>query len=147
MEYNKNFYQIHSNDDIFQRIQNERETIGYYDLPYQDTSDIKAYAKTIAQKHIVVVGIGGSSLGVKAIYGFLLPSNKYQKNLVFLETLDPLEINHCLTKFDIFDAHFVVISKSGSTIETISFIRMDLIKILVIFHLVIISTINIVHGQ
>jgi glucose-6-phosphate isomerase len=37
MEYNKNFYQIHSNDDIFQRIQNERETIGYYDLPYQDT--------------------------------------------------------------------------------------------------------------
>jgi hypothetical protein len=47
MEYNKNFYQIHSNDDIFQRIQNERETIGYYDLPYQDTSDIKAYAKTI----------------------------------------------------------------------------------------------------
>jgi glucose-6-phosphate isomerase len=47
----------------------ERETIGYYDLPYQDTSDIKAYTKTIAQKHIVVVGIGGSSLGVKAIYG------------------------------------------------------------------------------
>jgi hypothetical protein len=35
---------------VKQRIQNERETIGYYDLPYQDTSDIKAYAKTIAQK-------------------------------------------------------------------------------------------------
>jgi glucose-6-phosphate isomerase len=64
MEYNKNFYQIHSNGDIFQRIQSERGTIGYYDLPYQDTSDIKAYAKTIVQKHIVVIGIGGSSLGV-----------------------------------------------------------------------------------
>ncbi|CAC9661646.1 glucose-6-phosphate isomerase [thiotrophic endosymbiont of Bathymodiolus puteoserpentis (Logatchev)] len=123
MEYNKNFYQIHSNGDIFQRIQSERGTIGYYDLPYQDTSDIKAYAKTIVQKHIVVIGIGGSSLGVKAIYEFLLPSNKYQKDLVFLETLDPLEINHCLTKFDIFDAHFVVISKSGNTIETISLFK------------------------
>jgi glucose-6-phosphate isomerase len=31
-----------------------------------------------------VIGIGGSSLGVKAIYEFLLPSNKYQKDLVFL---------------------------------------------------------------
>jgi glucose-6-phosphate isomerase len=70
-----------------------------------------------------VIGIGGSSLGVKAIYEFLLPSNKYQKDLVFLETLDPLEINHCLTKFDIFDALFVLISKSGNTIETISLFK------------------------
>lgn len=123
MEYNKNFYQIHSNNEIFQRIKDERGTVGYYDLPYQDTSAIKAYAASIKQKHIVVLGIGGSSLGAKAIYEFLLPSNKYQKDLVFLETVDPLEINHCLNKLDIADAHFVVISKSGSTIETISLFK------------------------
>lgn len=123
MQYNKNFYQIHSNNEIFQHIKNERATIGYYDLPYQDISDIKAYTNTIVQKHIVVVGIGGSSLGAKAIYEFLLPSNNYQKDLVFLETVDPLEINHRLTKLDISDTHFVVISKSGSTIETISLFK------------------------
>ncbi len=123
MKYNKNFYQIHSNDDIFQRIKGERATVGYYDLPYQDTSNIKAYVETVTQQHIVVLGIGGSSLGAKAIYEFLLPSNHYQKDLVFLETVDPLKINHCLTKFDIKNAHFVVISKSGNTIETISLFK------------------------
>ncbi len=75
------------------------------------------------QKHIVVIGIGGSSLGAKAIYEFLLPSNKYKKDLVFLETVDPLKVNYCLTKIDIFNAHFVVISKSGNTIETISLFK------------------------
>ncbi|WXU00331.1 MAG: Glucose-6-phosphate isomerase [Catillopecten margaritatus gill symbiont] len=123
MEYNKNFYQIHSNDDIFQRIKDERGEIGYYDLPYQDTSDIKNYATTVTQSHIVVLGIGGSSLGARAIYEFLLPSNKYPKDLVFLETVDPLEIKHCLKKLDINDAHFVIISKSGNTIETISLFK------------------------
>jgi len=63
-------------------------------LPYQDTTDIKDYARTITKKHIIVVGIGGSSLGARAIYEFLLPSNTYEKELLFLETVDPLEINH-----------------------------------------------------
>ena len=123
MEYYKNFYQIKSNQEIFERLKIERETIGYYQLPYQDTAQIKAYAKTITQKHIVVLGIGGSSLGARAIYEFLLPSNNYNKDLLFLETVDPLEINHSLKKIDLADAHFVVISKSGNTIETISLLK------------------------
>jgi len=52
MEYSKNFYQIKSNDEIFERIKKERNDIGYYDLPYQDTSGIKAYAANITNKHI-----------------------------------------------------------------------------------------------
>lgn len=123
MEYNKNFYQIYSNNDIFQRIKNERGEVGYYDLPHQDTSDIKDYAATVTQQHIAVIGIGGSSMGVQAIYEFLLPLNNYQKDLVFLATVDPLEINRCLTKLDVNNTHFVVISKSGNTIETISLFK------------------------
>lgn len=120
MEYYKNFYQIKSNQEIFERLKAERETVGYYNLPYQDTTDIKTYSQAIKQKHIVVLGIGGSSLGARAIYEFLLPSNSYQKDLLFLETVDPLKVNHCLKKIDLDNAHFVVISKSGNTIETIS---------------------------
>jgi len=123
MEYRKNFYQIKSNNDIFQKVKSERNTVGYYDLPYQDTTKIKAYAASITKKHIVVLGIGGSSLGARAIYEFLLPSNDYKKDLLFLETIDPLKINHCLKKVDLTDAHFVVISKSGNTIETISLFK------------------------
>jgi glucose-6-phosphate isomerase len=123
MKYNKNFYQIKSNDEIFERIKAERETVGYYNLPYQDTAEIKSYAKTISKKHIVVLGIGGSSLGARAIYEFLMPANSYKKDLLFLETIDPLKINQCLKKVDLNDAQFVVISKSGNTIETISIFK------------------------
>ena len=123
MEYSKNFYQIKSNSEIFERIKIERESVGYYNLPYQDITEIKDYAVTISKKHIVVLGIGGSSLGARAIYEFLLPSNNYDKELLFLETVDPLKINHCLKKVNLNDAQFVIISKSGNTIETISLFR------------------------
>ncbi len=83
MEFCKNFYQIKSNNEIFERIKAEREEVGYYNLPYQDTAEIKDYAQRISKKHIVVLGIGGSSLGTRAIYEFLLPSNNYDKDLLF----------------------------------------------------------------
>jgi glucose-6-phosphate isomerase len=123
MKYSKNFYQIKSNTDIFEKIKTERESVGYYNLPYQDTTEIREYAESINKKHIIVLGIGGSSLGARAIYDFLLPSNNYDKELIFLETVDPLKINHCLKKLDLGDAQFVVISKSGNTIETISIFK------------------------
>jgi len=125
MRYSKNFYQIKSNSEIFERIKAERDgdEVGYYQLLEQDTSEIKDYAATITKKHVVVVGIGGSSLGARAIYEFLLPSANYGKDLLFLETIDPLQINHCLKKVDLNDAQFVVISKSGNTIETISIFK------------------------
>jgi glucose-6-phosphate isomerase len=123
MQYYKNFYQIKSNAEIFERIKIEREVVGYYDLPYQDTIEIKSYAATITKKHIVVVGIGGSSLGARAIYEFLLPSNTYDKDLLFLETIDPLKVNYSLKKINLNDTHFVIISKSGNTLETISLFK------------------------
>ena len=123
MKYDKNFYQIRSNSKIFEYLKEERESIGYYDLLYQDTTEIKTYASSIEHKHIVVLGIGGSSLGARAIYEFLLPSNNYDKTLLFLETVDPLKINHCLKKIDLDSSHFVIISKSGNTVETISLFK------------------------
>jgi glucose-6-phosphate isomerase len=123
VKYTKNFYQIKSNSEIFERIKTEREEVGYYNLPYQDTTAIKSYAKGITKKHIIVLGIGGSSLGSRAIYEFLLPSNNYNKDLLFLETIDPLKINHCLKKIDLNDVQFVVISKSGNTVETLSIFK------------------------
>jgi len=123
MKYCKNFYQIKSNVEIFEQLKIERNNIGYYDLPYQDTTKIKEYTAGITKKHIVVLGIGGSSLGARAIYEFLLPSNNYNRNLLFLETIDPLKINHCLKSVDLNNAQFVIISKSGNTIETISLFK------------------------
>jgi len=125
MKYTKNFYQIKSNSEIFDKIKAEcdADEVGYYQLPEQDTTEIKTYAATITKKHIVVVGIGGSSLGARAIYEFLLPSNDYAKDLLFLETIDPLKVNHSLKSIDLADTQFVIISKSGNTIEPISLFK------------------------
>jgi len=123
MKYSRNFYQIKSNQEIFDRLVAEKEMIGYYHLPYQDISQIRVYTKNIKQKYIIVLGIGGSSLGARAIYEFLLPSKNFDKELIFLETIDPLKVNFCINKINLDNAHFVVVSKSGNTIETISLMK------------------------
>jgi glucose-6-phosphate isomerase len=56
MEYCKNFYQIKSNSEIFERIKADRKEVGYYNLPCQDTAEIKDCAQGINKKHIVVLG-------------------------------------------------------------------------------------------
>jgi glucose-6-phosphate isomerase len=119
MKYSRNFYQIKSNDIIFEQIVKEKQDIGYYTLPYQDTTSIKEFAKTVTQKDIVVIGIGGSSLGTFAIHKFVRNSTN-NKKLHFIESTDPLELKIKISKIDLDDALFIVISKSGTTIEVIS---------------------------
>ncbi len=123
MQYSKNFYQIKSNETIFESIKNEIDTIGYYNLPLQDTTEIKEYAKTITQKDIAIIGIGGSTLGTIAIYDFLRKSNTYDKLLYFFESTDPMDIKSRLSRLKLDNTHFIVISKSGTTIETISIFK------------------------
>jgi len=123
MRYNKNFYQIKSNETIFDMIVNEIDEIGYYSLPTQDTTNIKQYAKTVKQKDIVIIGIGGSTLGTFAIYNFLKKSNSYDKKLHFFESTDPTDIKSRIAKIDLNNTLFIVISKSGTTIETISIFK------------------------
>ncbi len=123
IHYNKNFNQLESNETIFDKIKEEVPQIGYYNLPLQDTNDIKDFAKSISQKHIAVIGIGGSTLGTYAIYNFLNRSNTYKKTLHFFESTDPTDIKSHLNKIDINDTLFIVISKSGTTIETISIFK------------------------
>lgn len=123
MTYTKNFYSIKPNETIFNAIKEEKETIGYYALPFQDTTNINEFAATVTQKHIAVIGIGGSSLGTFAIYDFLKRSNSYTKELHFFESTDPIDINDRLKKLELEDTLFVVISKSGTTVEMVSIFK------------------------
>ena len=123
MQYNRNFYQIKSNEEIFESIKDEIKDVGYYNLPLQDTTSYKKFAKTIKQKHIAIIGIGGSTLGTIAIYDFLKITNIYEKKLHFFESTDPMDIHSRLGKLDLEDTLFLVISKSGTTIETISLFK------------------------
>ena len=112
-----------SNETIFEFIKEEVKTIGYYNLPLQNTTKIKEYSKTITKKDIAIIGIGGSTLGTIAIYDFLKKTNNYSKILHFFESTDPMDIKSRLNRLTLEDTHFVVISKSGTTIETISIFK------------------------
>jgi len=105
---------------VFNAILKEQKTIGYYALPEQDITPVLEYSKTIPETvdTIVVIGIGGSSLGSKAIYNFIKPSKPLKRKLYFCETTDPMEISDLLSNIDLKKTHFLVISKSGTTVET-----------------------------
>lgn len=110
---------------LFDAIQKERLHIGYYNLPQQNIDHILHYAEQFDSdiENIVVLGIGGSSLGAKAIFEFLKPLKKPKRSLYFFESTDPLNIVDLLKKIDIDKSHFLVISKSGNTVETISIFK------------------------
>ena len=94
-----------------------------------DKNDLKQFTKFSKQisayKKILVLGVGGSSLGGKT-----LSALKFQNKLEFLESIDSTTVKNCLTKIDLRNTFFLVISKSGETIETIcqTLIILDEIK-------------------
>jgi len=123
MKYERNFYEIKSNEEILKNLKEELGAVGYYSLHEQDISSILSYANKVTKDYIYIVGIGGSSLGTKAIYTFLRTTYNFKKKLFFLDTIDPLRINYVLNLGDLNNSLFVLISKSGDTIEPISILK------------------------
>ena len=119
---NRLYFEAECNKQIFEEIKKERDYIGYYDLPLTDITYLSRLDK-FSQKDIVVIGIGGSSLGTKAVHRFLSYKNVSERKLHFLETTDPITLKSSLAEIDLDDALFMVISKSGGTIETISIFK------------------------
>ncbi|MCK5854459.1 MAG: glucose-6-phosphate isomerase [Sulfurovaceae bacterium] len=110
---------------VIESIKKESKNIGYYDLPNQNIEEILDFSEKFDDsiETIVVLGIGGSSLGSKAIYDFLKPVENPKRELLFFESTDPLNIADILKNIDIAKTHFLIISKSGGTVETISIFK------------------------
>ena len=120
---NKLYFDIDQDIDVFDALYEEQKVIGYYSLPEQDITYLEDYKKDFTSKnkdikHLVIIGIGGSSLGLKAIYETLKNSKDFTKKIHFLESTDPIAIKAELEKVELRNTHFFVISKSGTTIET-----------------------------
>ncbi len=108
------------NDKLSDAIAKEREEIGFYDLCDQDVTPFLELASKVDQVNIVVIGIGGSALGASAVYHFLDLVRSFDKKLHILDTTDPLILESKLKSFDMHNAYYCLISKSGTTIETIA---------------------------
>ncbi len=98
---------------------NKSAMTGWLKLPHE-TIHLKqssAWAKSIkkTQNHLCVIGIGGSALGTQAIYDFLQP----KRRVSFLSNVDGFEFERILSSFDLKKTHFLAVSKSGETSETL----------------------------
>ncbi len=69
-------------------------------------------------KTILIIGMGGSILGAKAIYDFL--KHKTKKNFIFIDNLDEDYLKSIKKNNNLSKSLFIIISKSGNTTETIS---------------------------
>src|SRR3990170_1020849 len=105
--------------------------IAFYDLPYQDTGAIKSLAADITATfdNLLFIGIGGSALGPMAIHQALHSpfynqlagkGAKRRPKIYFLNNIDPDETAALLEILDLTKTVIVVITKSGSTAETMA---------------------------
>ena len=65
----------------------------------------------------VIFGTGGSNLGSRALINILQGSG--DKKIFFFDNIDPIEFSNSILKLNIDKTSFIVISKSGSTAETL----------------------------
>ncbi len=88
------------------------------------TDDIEA-AQKVAEafckdtSDIAILGIGGSSLGGKALQTALESHDRGAPRVVFHDNPDPFSWREYLSKVDLKTTRFVAISKSGGTAETL----------------------------
>ncbi len=106
------------------REEMDSDKIGYYKLPSTSQEIIKKVEALHVEpfSQIVIIGIGGSSLGIKALDMALRPYSD-AKEILYLENSDPVSISSTLKKIKRDEALFFVISKSGGTIETTSIFK------------------------
>ncbi len=116
------------------RFQKERkkDILGFYDLPDYQVDHIIEYIDSVKNDYddMVVLGIGGSALGNKAIYSALKTVKKLDKRLHVMDNVDPYMIEDILSQINWNRTLFNVITKSGTTAETMStfLIILDLLK-------------------
>lgn len=98
--------------------------LAFIDLPSSDTSEIKKVADWIRSdtEDFLLLGIGGSALGPKTILEALGPFHNYRKRpRVFIcDNVDPRTITNTLSIINREKTTINVITKSGSTAETMA---------------------------
>ena len=111
-KFEKELKKINSN------IKNPLDFFHLFNTNYNFNFDIKDLKKFKKFNTIAIIGMGGSILGAKAIYYFL--RKKIKKKVYFFDDVNSQNIFSFKKRENTQKVLFLVISKSGNTIETIS---------------------------
>ncbi len=112
----KNFSNIFSH--IYKNINSSKDVFSSFSSKFKfnfKSSDLVKFRKF---NNVVIVGMGGSILGAEAIYFFL--RKKIKKRFIFLDNLDEDKLDLIKKNKKLNQILFIVISKSGNTIETLT---------------------------
>ena len=112
LKFKKIFSEI-SND-----VHNTNKNLNVLDKNFKFNFNIKDLKKFKKFSTIALIGMGGSILGAEAIHNFL--NKKIKKRVFFFNNLDEDNLTQFKKKENLSKILFIVISKSGNTIETIS---------------------------
>lgn len=97
--------------------------LDFLNLPYQDLKKVKEIGGKVKDyEYFIILGIGGSALGPRVILESLSPfHNLTKKPKVFIyDNVDPTTLKHIIEIVDLKRTLINVISKSGSTSETLA---------------------------
>lgn len=102
--------------------------LGWLNLPESSTQHIAEIEKLAAEArtsditHVVLCGMGGSSLAPEVFAGSL-PTAEGCPDLIVLDSTHPDAVNGVADRIDLTSTWFIIASKSGGTLETRSFME------------------------
>ncbi len=108
--------------DFFEQANQSPKAKEASQLAYEELEKLMEFLKGLEQNSqytdMVQVGIGGSDLGPRAIYYALKAFEKPQRRAHFISNVDPDDGAALMKDLDLTKTLFVVVSKSGNTLET-----------------------------
>ncbi|KWT84198.1 hypothetical protein [Candidatus Magnetominusculus xianensis] len=100
------------------------DELAFIDLVNQDTSEIKELAAKITGNSdlFILLGIGGSAMGPRAILDALQPMHNFRNHprIFIYENIDPRTLEAIIEVIDPHRTTINVVSKSGNTAETVA---------------------------
>ena len=112
----KNYKKIF-NEILFEK-NNPNKIFNLFSENFRFNFDLNEIQKFKKFKKIAIIGMGGSILGSEAINNFL--EKKIKKKVYFFDNLDQEKISNFKKNNKLKNILFIIISKSGNTIETLS---------------------------
>ncbi len=110
-------------EDLREEFLREKDNLPFVKTLKEDwLSLIRSRLEGFSAKHLVVVGIGGSSLGAEALLRALLPVsfNSRGRRIFFFDNVDPERTAELAELVEPENTAFIIISKSGNTTETLA---------------------------